>query len=53
MDAPYDPKDHEYPKHRHHASKPMVVVEDPDEEAEKTPDADGWTDNLSDLKDDK
>jgi hypothetical protein len=40
----------EYPKHRHHADLKTRRVEDPDEEADLTPDDEGWVDNLSDLE---
>lgn len=53
MDAPYDPKDHEYPKHRHHLTEKTIEVQDPDEEADKTPSSDGWVDDIADLKTEK
>jgi hypothetical protein len=40
----------EYPKHRHHAVHPFKHVADPDEEAELTPDSEGWVDDLQDLE---
>lgn len=52
MDKPYNKDEHEFPKMRHHATEKPVIVEDPDEEATKTPDGDGWTDDLGKLAED-
>lgn len=40
----------EYPKHRHHAVHGWKEVKSLEQEERLTPDEDGWTDDLQDLK---
>lgn len=39
-----------YPKYRHHPTHPSKLVRSPEQEAEFTPRADGWTDSLAEAR---